>query len=315
MQKYNKTAKQKSLGKRIRARWQLYLFLLLPLIYIAIFAYYPMTGIQLAFKKYDMLRGMKGSKWVGLDNFRRFFSSYYFERTIGNTIRISLYTLLVGFPLPIVFACMLNTIRNQKYKKFVQMITYFPHFISTVVLVGMMMTLLNPRIGIYGILCFKLTGSYPTTDIFGIGKAFPHLYVWSGVWQSLGWDAIIYIAALSGVDAELHEAARIDGASRVKRIIHIDLPAIAPTIIMQLILKSGSLMNIGFEKAYLMQNTLNQTYSEVISTYAYKVAFNTTGGSDFGYSTAINLFNSIINFILIVIVNNISKKVSETSLW
>lgn len=305
--------KSKLLWMQVRARWQLYLFLALPILYLAIFKYYPMMGIQLAFKKYSISGGIWNSPWNGLQNFKRFFSSYYFSRTVKNTVRISLYTLIAGFPLPIIFALMLNTLRNQKYKKFVQMVTYFPHFISTVVIVGMMMTMVNPRIGVIGIFYHKFTGEY-MSDIMGKASAFPHMYVWSGIWQSLGWDAIIYIAALAGVDPELHEAARIDGASRFKRIFYIDLPSIVPTIVMLLILKSGSIMNVGFEKAYLMQNNLNQSTSELIATYSYKVAFN-AAGSDFGLSTAISFFNSVINFILIVTVNKISKKVSETSLW
>lgn len=308
-----KLTNQKSLIRRIKSRWQLYLFLLVPVIYILVFQYYPMTGIQLAFKKFNITKGIWGSEWIGLENFKRFFSSYYFERTVKNTIRISLYSLLAGFPLPVIFALMLNSMRNQKYKKFVQMITYFPHFISTVVLIGMVMQIFNTRIGIYGIVYRAITNEYPM-DIMGKAAAFPHIYVWSGIWQSLGWDSIIYIAALSGVDAELHEAARIDGASRFKRILYIDLPSIIPTIVMLLILKSGSLMNVGFEKAYLLQNNLNIVTSELISTYSYKVAFNTVG-SDFGFSTAVTLFNSVINLILIITVNKISKKVSDTSLW
>ena len=308
-----KLTNQKSLIRRIKSRWQLYLFLLVPVIYILVFQYYPMTGIQLAFKKFNITKGIWGSEWIGLENFKRFFSSYYFERTVKNTIRISLYSLLAGFPLPVIFALMLNSMRNQKYKKFVQMITYFPHFISTVVLIGMVMQIFNTRIGIYGIVYRAITNEYPM-DIMGKAAAFPHIYVWSGIWQSLGWDSIIYIAALSGVDAELHEAARIDGASRFKRILYIDLPSIIPTIVMLLILKSGSLMNVGFEKAYLLQNNLNIVTSELISTYSYKVAFNTVG-SDFGFSTAVTLFNSVINLILIITVNKISKKVSDTSVW
>ena len=308
-----KLTNQKSLIRRIKSRWQLYLFLLVPVIYILVFQYYPMTGIQLAFKKFNITKGIWGSEWIGLENFKRFFSSYYFERTVKNTIRISLYSLLAGFPLPVIFALMLNSMRNQKYKKFVQRITYFPHFISTVVLIGMVMQIFNTRIGIYGIVYRAITNEYPM-DIMGKAAAFPHIYVWSGIWQSLGWDSIIYIAALSGVDAELHEAARIDGASRFKRILYIDLPSIIPTIVMLLILKSGSLMNVGFEKAYLLQNNLNIVTSELISTYSYKVAFNTVG-SDFGFSTAVTLFNSVINLILIITVNKISKKVSDTSLW
>lgn len=311
--KRNELSKKKMTKTKILARWQLYLWLLIPVIYILIFSYYPMTGIQLAFKKFNPIDGIWGSKWIGFDNFERFFKSYYFERVMTNTLRVSLYTLIAGFPVPIVFALMLNTLRNQRYKKFVQMVTYIPHFISTVVIVGMMYQILNPRIGAYGVIYQALTGK-TAPDILGKSAAFPHLYVWSGIWQSVGWDSIIYISALSGVDEELHEAAKMDGASRFKRILHIDIPAIVPTMVMLLILKSGSIMNVGFEKAYLLQNDLNAATSEMIATYSYKVAFHGVG-TDFGFSTAINLFNSLINFVMIVLVNQISKKVSNNSLW
>lgn len=312
MKSSKKTTYRKRLIAKVLAKWQLYLWLLLPVIYILVFYYYPMTGIQLAFKKFNMVEGIWGSEWIGFENFRRFFKSYYFKRVLVNTLRISFYTLIVGFPVPVIFALMLNTVRNRKYKKFVQMVSYMPHFISTVVLVGMIFQVFNPRVGIYGIISQAITGEYPP-DLLGKSAVFPHMYVWSGIWQSLGWNSIIYMSALSGVDEQLHEAAKIDGASRYKRVLHIDLPAIVPTMVMLLILNAGSIMNVGFEKAYLLQNNLNAVTSEMIATYAYKVAFGT--GNDFGFSTAINLFNSIINFVMIVLVNQISKKVSNNSLW
>lgn len=308
----NKIKKSKNL-KKITSRWQLYLFLLIPIIYIIVFCYYPMTGIQLAFKKYDLRLGIWESPWIGMENFKKFFDSYYFERVISNTIRLSLYSLIAGFPLPIIFALALNSMRNLKYKKFVQMVTYIPHFISVVVLVGMMMQLMNPRIGLLGVLWHAIAGT-DAPDLFANENAFSHLYVWSGIWQSLGWNSIIYIAALSGVDSELHEAAQIDGATRFQRVRYVDFPAIVPTMIMLLILNAGSIMNVGFEKAFLMQNDLNLVKSEVISTYSYKVAFNSPLG-DYGYSTAVGLFNSVINFVMLVVVNQISKKVSQQSLW
>lgn len=299
--------------KRITSRWQLYLFLLVPVIYILVFCYYPMTGIQLAFKKYDLNLGIWGSPWIGMDNFTKFFKSYYFKRVITNTIRLSLYSLIAGFPLPVIFALALNSMRNLKYKKFIQMVTYIPHFISIVVLVGMMLQIFNPRVGLIGVL-WNAFGGTDAPDLFANENAFSHLYVWSGIWQSLGWNSIIYIAALSGVDSELHEAAQIDGASRFQRVLYVDFPVIVPTMIMLLILNAGSIMNVGFEKAYLMQNDLNLVKSEVISTYSYKVAFNSAIG-DYGYSTAVGLFNSVINFFMLVVVNQISKKVSQQSLW
>ena len=314
MKKNRIKVNKKTLKRRILARWQLYLWLVIPIVYYLVFRYYPMFGIQLAFKKYDVGLGIWGSKWIGFENFRRFFQSYYFKRVITNTLRISLYSLIAGFPIPIIFALMLNTMRNQKYKKFVQMVTYIPHFISVVVLVGMVMQIFNPRIGLYGIIYSAITGETSAPDILAKSSAFPHIYVWSGIWQGVGWNSIIYLAALSGVDSELHEAARIDGASRFKRVLYIDLPSIVPTIVVLLILRCGSIMGVGFEKTYLLQNDLNLAASEVISTYSYKIAFN-GAKSDFGFSTAIGLFNSAIELLLLVTVNQISRKVSENSLW
>ena len=214
--------------------------------------------------------------------------------------------------IPIILALCLNCLNNQKLKKTVQTLTYIPHFISVVVLVGMMTQMLNPIIGVYGNIVQSLTGSRPT-DLFGIPSAFPHLYVWSGIWQNAGFNSIIYIAALAGSDQDIHEAARIDGATRLQRVRYIDIPTILPTAVILLILNAGKVMTVGFEKVFLLQNSLNVSYSEVISTYVYKQAFGT--GSNFSYSTAIGMFNSVINLLLICIVNKISRKVSDTSLW
>ena len=314
MKKNQIAVNKKALKKRILARWQLYLWLAIPIIYYLVFKYYPMFGIQLAFKKYDVRAGIWGSEWIGLENFKRFFNSYYFKRVVTNTLRLSLYSLIVGFPIPVIFALMLNTVRNQKYKKFAQMVTFIPHFISVVVLVGMVFQIFNPRIGVYGLIYSAITGAPTAPDIMSKAEAFPHIYIWSGIWQELGWNSVIYIAALAGVDSELHEAAEIDGASRFKRVLYIDLPSIVPTIVMLLILRCGSIMTVGFEKTYLLQNELNLALSEVITTYSYKVAFN-GASSDFGFSTAIGLFNSVIELILLVTVNQISRKFSENSLW
>jgi len=299
-----------------KKRWQLHLFMMLPVIYILIFAYYPMFGVQIAFKNFTPAEGIWGSKWVGFKHFETFFKSYQFERVIANTLRISIYSLAVGFPLPIIFALFLNTVRNLHFKKFVQTVTYIPHFISVVVLVGIIMQVLNPVMGLYGnIYRLFVGGGYPR-DILASPTAFIHLYVWSGIWQELGWNSIIYVAALSNVDQELYDAAEVDGASRWKRIIHIDLPGILPTVAILLILRAGSIMSVGFEKVYLMQNSLNLKYSEVISTYVYKVGMS-AGGGNFSYASAIGLFNSIINCTLLVVVNAISRKLSENSmsLW
>lgn len=314
MKENQMTVNKKTLKKKVLARWQLYLWLAIPIAYYLIFKYYPMFGIQLAFKKYDVGLGIWGSEWIGFENFSRFFKSYYFKRVITNTLRLSLYSVIIGFPIPIIFALMLNTVRNQRYKKFAQMVTFVPHFISVVVLVGMVFQIFNPRIGIYGLIYSAITGAATAPDILGKADAFPHIYIWSGIWQELGWNSVIYLAALAGVDSELHEAAKIDGASRFKRVLYIDLPSIVPTIVMLLILRCGSIMTVGFEKTYLLQSDLNLATSEVINTYSYKVAFN-GALSDFGFSTAISLFNSMIELILLVTVNQISKKVSENSLW
>lgn len=300
--------------KSIRTYWQVYLFLLVPLLYLFIFRYGPMFGIQIAFKKYNINDGIMGSPFVGLYQFKKFFSSYQFTRVIKNTLVLAFYNLVATFPIPIIFALVLNSLRNKKMKKFTQTITYMPHFISTVVVIGMIFQIFNTRTGLYGWFYQYFTQSIPS-DIISSAKAFPHVYVLSGVWQSFGWDSIIYLAALSSISPELHEAAEIDGASRFKRLLHVDLPGIAPTITIMLILNAGKIMSLGYEKAYLLQNNMNLNASEIISTYVYKMGLGVGVIPDYSYSTAINLFNSVINLILICTVNKISKKLSETSLW
>ncbi len=298
--------------KCLKRDWRLYLFLLIPLVYIIVFHYVPMLGIQIAFKKYTVAGGIWGSKWVGLKHFEKFFKSYQFQRVLVNTLRLSIYSLLFGFPFPIIFALLTNTLSSARFKKVSQTIVNLPHFISVVVLVSMVNQVFGSRTGLYGIVGQALTGEYPP-DLFANAENFQHLYIWSGVWQNFGWSAIIYIAALTGVSPDLHEAAQIDGASRVQRIIHIDFPCILPTIVIMLIMRMGHVMSVGFEKVFLMQNSLNLARSEIISTYVYKEGL--TGKSDFSYSTAINLFNSVVNLILITTVNYISRKLGETSLW
>lgn len=295
------------------SNWQLYLFLIPSVVFIIIFAYIPMAGIQIAFKEYDFTKGIWGSNWIGFENFKRFFDSYQFSAILWNTISVSFYSLLASFPLPIIFALILNSYTSQKYKKLVQTISYMPHFISTVVIVGMLIQIFNPRTGAVGALYLFFTKSM-ISDAFGNPSAFQHLYVWSGIWQSIGWSSIIYIAALAGVDEELHEAAQIDGASRFQRVLNIDFPSILPTATIMLILAAGNIMNVGFEKVFLMQNSLNVSKSEVISTYVYKVGL-TIGSGDFSFATAIGLFNSLINFLLLITVNFAANKLSSTSLW
>lgn len=304
---------QKSVKTKIKARWQIYLLLLLPTLHIFIFQYIPMGGIILAFKKYNMRLGILNSPWVGFDNFMRFFQSYNFGVIMKNTISITVYSLFVGFPIPIIFALLLNSLPGRKFKKFVQTATYLPHFISTVVMVGLIFQLLNYRTGIYGTMSMLLTGNQGK-DLFADAGLFKHIYVWSGIWQGTGFSAIMYIAALSNVDQSMHEAAIIDGATRFQRVRYIDWPSILPTVTIMLILACGRIMNVGFEKVYLMQNPMNISCSEVISTYVYKVGLG-KGIGDFGFSTAIGLFNSVINFGLLVTVNKICNKINGSGIF
>lgn len=316
MRSQHKTSAAPKWVQVFRRKWQLHLFILLPVIYLLIFSYYPMLGVQIAFKDFQASLGIWQSPWVGFKHFQAFFDSYMFSRVVGNTIKISLYTIVTEFPLPIIFALMLNALQNMRYKKVIQTISYVPHFISTVVLVGLIMQVFSPVHGLYGTLSRIFTGNMYPPDIMGNPDAFIHIQVWSGVWQSLGWNSIIYLAALSGIDPQLHEAAQIDGASRLQRILHVDLPGILPTAAILLIMRAGSIMDVGFEKIFLLQNSMNLTYSEVISTYLYKVGMK-AGSNNFSYAAAIGLFNSVINCILLVIVNWTSSRLSEdnTSLW
>jgi putative aldouronate transport system permease protein len=306
--------KKKPRGKKILERWQLYLLLLLPLTYLIIFAYLPMTGLVIAFKKYNSGLGVWGSPWVGLDNFRKFFKSFKFGIVMKNTLTLSLYSLAVGFPIPIIFALLLNALPFKRYKKTIQTVTYVPHFISTVVMVGLIFQLLDSRNGLYAVLYSLFTKGGSAPNILADGTLFKHIYVWSGIWQSTGYNAIIYIAALSSVDQSLHEAAMIDGASRFQRLRHIDFPAILPTASIMLILAVGNIMNVGYEKVLLMQNDLNVNYSEIISTYVYKVGL-ASGITDFSLSTAIGMFNSVINFILLLLANWTSKRLSGSGIF
>ena len=304
----------KKLKKKYARYWQLYVFLLIPVAYILLFHYYPMTGLQIAFKKFNFKGGIWGSPWVGLYQFQKFFKAYQFRQVLGNTLLLSVYSILAGFPIPILFALTLNVITRPRFKKVAQTITYMPHFISVVVLVGMMMQIFHPLTGLYGTFSRFFTGKTPS-DLLASPATFPHMYVWSGVWQGFGYGSVIYIAALTNVSSELHEAAEIDGASRLKRVIHIDFPAILPTVTIMLILRMGSVMSLGFQKIYLMQNSLNISASEVISTFVYKKGLASGASNDYSYSAAIGMFNSVINLILLTLVNAISRRVGETSLW
>ena len=305
----------KSVWKRAADNWQMYVFLLLPVIWLLIFKYEPMYGAQIAFRKYSVRLGITGSPWVGMSNFIKFFNSVYFTRTVGNTLFLSIYSMIIGFPLPIFFALLLNSVRNARWKSAIENVAYMPHFISTVVMVGILKRVFDLNSGLFSNLMVLLTGSKLENNLFLGDANFQHLYVWSGVWQGTGWGSVIYMAALSGVDPEQHEAATIDGASRWQRLFHIDLPAIIPTITITLILRCGQIMNIGFDKAFLMQNDTNLGASEVISTYVYKVGLTSAGGGNLSYSTAIGLFNSVVNLVMISIVNFISNKINGSGLW
>ena len=300
--------------QRIIENRQMYLFLILPLIWLIIFKYGPMYGAQIAFRNYAPSEGIWGSRFVGLANFKKFFDSVYFERTFGNTVILSLYSLVVGFPIPILFALLLNSVRSRRWKSAIENVTYMPHFISTVVMVGIMMRVFDYYTGIVHNIVVTLGGSWDI-HMFTGDSNFRHLYIWSGVWQGTGWSSIIYMAALSAVDPQLHEAAIVDGASRWKRVLNIDLPSIIPTITITLILRCGSIMNIGFDKAFLMQNDTNMNASEVISTYVYKVGLKADSGMQFSYSTAINMFNSVINLITISFVNWLSNRINGSGMW
>jgi multiple sugar transport system permease protein/putative aldouronate transport system permease protein len=298
--------------KQMKKSWQLYALLALPVIYVLVFKYYPMYGAQIAFKDYIASKGVAGSEWVGMKHFIRFFNSYEFGKLMKNTLIISLYSLLAGIPFPIILALSLNYVKNQLFKKSVQMITYAPHFISVVVMVGIVMELLDPRNGLVNMLLGQL-GIEPI-NFMAKPEYFSSIYVWSGIWQNVGFSCIIYLAALAGVDPAQHEAAVIDGASKLQRMLHIDLPSIMPVMIILLILNTGHILDLGFEKVLLLQNPLNVRTSEVIDTFVYKVGL-ASQAMNYSYSTAINLFKSVIGLILLILVNQMAKKAKQESLW
>ncbi|WP_210469764.1 sugar ABC transporter permease [Sporosarcina sp. 6E9] len=302
-------SKVQRMRKNFSRNWQLYTFLIPALTYFIIFHYVPMYGVQIAFKDFYANLGITGSPWVGFEHFTRFFDSYYFWRLLKNTLILNIYGLLL-FPIPIIFALMLNELRNGAYKKWTQTLTYAPHFISVVVVVGMLVAFLDPITGIvnHAIVSF---GGQPI-DFLTSPSWFRHIFVWSGQWQSLGWGTIIYLAALAGVNPELHEAATVDGASRMQRILHINIPSILPTVVILFILNIGSFMAIGFEKVLLMQNSLNAETSDVIQTFVYQTGLLE---GQYSFAAAVGLFESAINIILLISVNHIARKTSENSLW
>ena len=292
--------KRKENLKLVKRNYQLYFFLIPAVVFIAMFMYFPLYGLQIAFKNYRTGDGIWGSEWVGLKWFEQFFNSPNFSTLLANTLIVSIYSLVVSFPFPIILALILNYVKNLR----------LPYFISTVVLVAMMTLFFSPSSGFINTIIESLGGQ--PQYFMGESKFFRHLYVWSGVWQSMGYSSIIYIAALSGVSPELHESATIDGANILQRILHIDIPTIMPTMVILLIMALGNVMNVGYEKVYLMQSDMTLDVSEVISTYVYKIGLK---NQQFSFSSAIGLFNNVINFIILILANTTANKITGSGLW
>lgn len=295
---------------QIKKYWSLYLFLLPGLIWLLLFCYYPMYGVTIAFKNFSPRLGIMNSPWAGWKYFEQFFSTSIAKTCITNTLILSALSIVFGFPAPVIFALLLNSLDAKRYQKVVQTVSFAPHFISVVVLVSMLNLMLSPTTGFVN----KLIAVFGGEVRMFTAKAeyFRPVYVLSGIWQGMGFGAVVYLAALAGVSPELHEAAIIDGATKLQRICHVDFPAILPTIILMLILNMGSIFSVGYEKVLLMQNPMNTSVSEVISTYTYKVGLM---NAKYSFSTAVGLFNSVCNFVILVIVNGVSKAVTETSLF
>lgn len=304
-----KGLKIKEFKKKFKKSVPLYLLLLPSFVLLVCFAYIPMYGLIIAFKNYTPSLGFWGSPWVGLGHFRQFFNSYQFTLTLRNTLNISLYSIAVGFPLPIALAILCNQIREQKFKKFFQVTTYLPHFISTMVMCGMILLFLSPSTGLMANFLGLLGIQMP--NLLSNPSSFSGVYVWSDIWQHVGWDSIIYLAALSSIDPAYYEAADMDGASRWQKIVNIDIPLLIPTTMILLILRAGGILSIGFEKVLLLQNPLNLIGSEIISTYVYKIGMQSF---QYSLSTAIGLFNTVVNLLILLTVNWISKRITKTSL-
>lgn len=304
------TSWTRGVRKELMHNWDLYLLILPVLAYFLLFCYYPMYGAQIAFRDYRATRGILGSEWIGLEHFERFFRGAYAERLIMNSLSISFWSLICGFPLPILLALMLNEIRCKWFKKSVQLVTYAPYFLSTVVMVGILNNFLSLDSGIINN-ALKSIGKQPV-EFMTSPAWFKPIYILSGLWQGTGYGSIVYLAALAGIDISLYEAAMVDGASRIQRMLHITLPCILPTAVIMLILNSGSIMNVGFEKVFLMQNDINNATSEVISTYVYKSGLI---NADFSFASAVGLFNSVVSFVMVMLVNFIAKRLGETSLF
>ena len=296
--------------RKIKSNIPLYVLLFPSIILLIMFAYIPMFGLVIAFKDYSPANGILNSPWVGFKYFTQFFNSVQFGTTMMNTLKISIYSILVGFPLPILLALLCNQLRTGKFKKVFQVTTYLPHFISTMVMCGMIILFLSPNSGLIANIFKSLGWTMP--NLLSKPESFAGVYVWSDVWQHIGWDSIIYLAALSAIDPTYYEAATMDGASRMQKILNIDLPLLLPTAMILLILRAGSLLSIGFEKVLLLQNPLNLAGSEVISTYVYKVGML---NFQYSYSTAIGLFNTVVNLIILLSVNWFSKRYTKTGLF
>ncbi len=296
--------------RSFKKHWQLYLLIIPPALYFLIFKYYPILNAVLAFKDYNVTKGIWGSPWVGFKNFQLFFENPLFWTLMKNTIFISGYLLIVGFPIPILLALAINEVRNQRFKKLVQLVSFAPYFISTVVMVSIIMLFLAPRLGFVNVVMNHF--GMDSINFLGEPGMFRSIYVWSDIWQTAGYYSVIFLAALAGVDPSLYEAAKVDGASRMQKIIHVDLPGILPTIVVVLILNVGNVMAIGFEKVYLLQNPLNTVNSEIIATYVYKVGLL---NANYSFATAVGLFNSVINLILLIVVNRLARKFSNHSIW
>ena len=296
--------------KNFKRNWQLHLMLLIPFVYLAVFHYGPMYGLQIAFKHYTPRNGIEGSEWIGLANLKSFFGYYRWPNLVMNTLALSLYSIFLGFPIPIILALLMHVYTGKILKKVCQNVSYVPHFISLVVMVGILNTVLNPVSGFIGYIN-KAFGNIAYEDIRGSESAFRHLYVWSGIWQNTGWSTIMYVSALTAVPDELHEAAKLDGASRLRRIWAVDLPTIMPTIAIMLILRFGSVMSVGYQKAYLMQNGMNIGVSEIISTYVYKYGLRNFSMS---FGSAVGLLQSLINTILVFTVNWVTNLLTDNEM-
>ncbi len=309
-QKTNVPKKKINYAVYFKNNWQLYVLILPAIIYFVVFNYMPLYGIQIAFKDFKAVFGISGSKWVGLKNFENFFHAYYFKRLLANTLLLNVYNLLWSFPIPIILSILLNQIKGPRIKRFIQTSIYVPYFISTVVLAGMLYIFLSPTSGILNVLRQAL--GMKAVDFMSDAKAFRSIYIISGIWQSAGWGTILYIASLSGVDPSLYEAAEIDGASIWQKIRYIDIPSIVPVIVMVFILDCGKLLSSNTDKALVMQTAGNIPTSDIIGVYVYNVGL---GSGQFSYTTAIGLFINVINFVIIITANQISKKISDVGLF